>query len=311
MNIMKVLVTGGAGFIGSYIVEQLLRESYEVVIVDNLSTGDQSRVPKDISFYLINIESPELDAVFAKEKPDIVIHAAAQNDVATSLQHPVRDGEINILGTINILMNCHKYNVEKIIYSSSCAVYGDAPDKSIKELDEIAPFSFYGISKYVSELYIRVFYSLYGLKYTILRYANVYGPRQNTTGEGGVIAIFCNKLLKDERPVIYGLGQQTRDFIFVEDVASANIKAMTHGDQETLNISCNDKTSISELYGLLLSFFPTNPIPHYQEQRKGDILYSRLDNSKAKQLLNWCPNFSLRAGLAKTVNYYRHQLSGE
>lgn len=305
---MKALVTGGAGFIGSYIVEQLLKENYDVVIVDNLSTGDKSKVSENVSFYLINIESPQLENVFKKENPDIVIHAAAQINVTTSLQYPVRDGEINILGTINVLKNCQKYNVKKVIYSSSCAVYGDVEDISIKETYPIAPFSFYGISKYVSELYIRLFFSLYGLNYTILRYANVYGPRQSTTGEGGVVSIFFSKFMKNEPPIIYGLGNQTRDFIFVEDVASANIKAITLGDQETLNISCNDKTSISNLYEHISLFFTRHPLPQYQPPRKGDILFSRLDNSKAKNLLNWYPKKTLIEGLIITNQYHQQHL---
>lgn len=302
---MKVLVTGGAGFIGSYIVEQLQKESYEVVVVDNLSTGQRSFLPRNITCYLMNVQSPELEKVFAKEQPDIVIHAAAQVDVTASLQDPVYDSEVNILGTINVLENCHKYKVGKLIYSSSCAVYGDVKDCSIKETDVTKPCSFYGISKYVSEYYIDTFHSLYGLNYTILRYANVYGPRQNTLGEGGVISIFCNKILKGEPPTIYGFGNQTRDFVFVKDVASANVKAITSGHQEILNIGCNLKTSINELYHLLSSLSPNRLPPNYQQQRKGDILYSRLDNSKAKQILNWKPKYLLAEGLEKTMNYYR------
>ena len=309
---MKVLVTGGAGFIGSHIVEQLLQEGYQVVVVDNLSTGKKSFLPKDISFYSMDIQSLDLNQVFKKEKPEIVIHTAAQIDVNSSIKNPQNDASINILGTINLLNCCHEYKVRKIIYSSSCAVYGVPEDCSIKESFSISPLSFYGISKFVVELYMKVYHSLYDLNYTILRYANVYGPKQSTSGEGGVVSIFCKKILKKELPIIYGTGEQTRDFVFVKDVAEANIKAITKGKNQIINIGCNEKTSIKELYQLILSLNPSLSItqpPITHPTRQGDILHSRLDNTKAKQILKWEPNYTLREGLEDTLNYYRNEFS--
>ncbi|WP_240502807.1 NAD-dependent epimerase/dehydratase family protein [Priestia aryabhattai] len=309
---VKVLITGGAGFIGSHIVEKLLQEGYQVIVVDNLSTGNKSFLPKDIPLYTVDIQSSELHQVFKKEKPEIVIHAAAQVDVNSSINNPQNDASINILGTINLLNCCHKHKVQKIIYSSSCAVYGVTEDCSVNESFPISPLSFYGISKSVAELYMKAYHSLYNLNYTVLRYANVYGPKQSILGEGGVVSIFCKNILKKEDTIIYGNGQQTRDFVFVKDVAEANIRAITKGEQQIINIGCNKKTSIKELYQLLLSLNSilfTTQSPIYQPKRQGDILHSRLENTKAKIILNWEPNYTLREGLEETMNYYRNELS--
>ena len=304
---MKVLVTGGAGFIGSHIVEQLQKEGFQVVVVDNLSTSKRSFIPKDISFYAVDIRSPEMEKIFQNEKPEIVIHIAAHIDVNSSIKNPSNDAAINIQGTINLLTCCHKYNVKKVIYSSSCAVYGETGDRSITESFSINPLSFYGISKCAAELYINVYQSLYDIEFTILRYANVYGPRQSMTGEGGVVSIFCKKILKGEMPVIYGNGEQTRDFVFVKDVAAANVKAIENGNHEIINIGSNKKTSIKELYKLLSSLHSTNVSPIYQPARQGEILHCRLDNTKAKQTLQWEPNYSLKEGLEETLIYYRSE----
>ncbi|MFE4047065.1 MULTISPECIES: NAD-dependent epimerase/dehydratase family protein [unclassified Priestia] len=309
---MKVLVTGGAGFIGSHIVEQLLEEGYQVVIVDNFSTGKKSFLPRDIPFYKMDIQSTDLQQIFEEEKPEIVIHVAAQVDVNSSIKNPKNDASINILGTINLLNCCHKYKVKKIIYSSSSAVYGVTEDCSIKESFPVSPLSFYGISKSVAELYMKAYHSLYNLNYTVLRYANVYGPKQSISGEGGVVSIFCKKILKKEAPVIYGTGEQTRDFIFVKDVAKANIRAISKGKNQIINIGCNEKTSIKELYQLLLSLNPSLFItesPINEPIRSGDILHSRLDNTKAKQILNWEPHYTLKEGLEETMNYYRKEFT--
>ena len=187
---MKVLVTGGAGFIGSHVVELLIQSGYEPLVVDNLRSGKREHVPSNVCFIDLDISSPQIEDVFAREKPDVVIHLAAQVDVAYSIQNPVEDANQNILGTIRLLECCKKYDVKKFILSSSCAVYGEKDDCSILETFSIQPQSFYGISKYTSELYIQIFNILHNVPFTILRYANVYGPRQTSKGEGGVISIF-------------------------------------------------------------------------------------------------------------------------
>lgn len=227
---MKVLVTGGAGFIGSHVVDCLIESGHETVVVDNLATGKASHVHPKAKLYVTDIRSKELKEIVETEKPRVVIHQAAQVSVKRSVDEPLWDAEINILGTLNLLECCRAANVEKLIYASSAAVYGDPVYVGVDERHLIQPLSLYGVSKYTPELYIKVYHHLYGLNYTILRYANVYGPRQDSEGEGGVVSIFIDKLLKGEQPIIYGDGEQTRDFVYVTDVAQANVMALTRGD---------------------------------------------------------------------------------
>ncbi|MFC4799039.1 NAD-dependent epimerase/dehydratase family protein [Neobacillus sp. GCM10023253] len=301
---MKVLVTGGAGFIGSHVVQNLVKSGHDPVVADNLCTGSLEFVEKDVPFYKVDITTPQIETVFAKERPDAVIHLAAQVDVAYSIQDPAGDARQNILGTIQLLANSQRFDVKKFIFSSSCAVYGKQDDVSIEETFPIQPLSYYGISKYSSEMYIKAFNSLHQLPYTILRYANVYGPRQSTKGEGGVISIFAQKVLHGIPPFIYGDGEQTRDFVFVRDVAEANVLSLNSGTNETFNIGCNIKTSINELYQSISKLTSKNIQPIFMRARSGDILHSRLNNSKAKSLLDWEPNYDLHSGLTETLNYY-------
>lgn len=301
---MKVLITGGAGFIGSHLVDLLLKENYQPIIVDNFSTGQKKFIPKGVKVYELDLESPTLEEVFKKDRPSFVFHLAAQVDVNDSIKKPLFDARTNILGTINLLDCCQKYRVKKIIYSSSSAVYGECIS-SFVESSSISPLSFYGISKYVPELYLQAYSDLYGLEYTILRYANVYGPRQSASGEGGVISIFCKKFLDGEAPCIYGDGEQTRDFVFVKDIAKANVLAMASGTNDTFNISCNESTSINQLFSSLAKLTKSSDRPIYSATRKGDVRHSRLNNEKAKQRLCWVPDYSLETGLAETIAYYR------
>jgi UDP-glucose 4-epimerase len=306
---MKVLVTGGAGFIGSHIVELLLKQGYETLCCDNFSSGDRKHVPTGAKLYEVDLTSPELEQIFIKEAPDYVIHQAAQVKVALSLKDPFTDAANNIMGTVRLLMCCRKFAVKKIIYASSCAVYGEVGDCSISESFPIHPVSFYGLSKYTPEAYIRLFHELFGLSYTIVRYSNVYGPRQTSSGEGGVISIFSEKLLRGESPSIFGTGEQTRDFIYVKDVAAANITLLHRGDNEVFNISRNEKTSINQLFALMNSLANTSQTPNYLPARRGDIQYSRLDNTKSLQLLGWKPVYDLHAGLKETLTYYQEIMS--
>lgn len=305
---MNVLVTGGAGFIGSHIVDKLINEGLDVVVIDNLSTGKLENLNEKAKFYNLDITSKQLATVFEKEKIDVVIHQAAQTDVQKSLQDPISDSKVNINGTINLLKCCRKYNVRKIIYASSAAVYGKPEYLPIDEKHPIQPMSFYGISKFTPENYFRIYKELYGLNYTILRYSNIYGPRQDSKGEGGVIAIFIDKLLNEQTPIIFGDGEQTRDFLYVEDVAEANFRAIFKGDGEILNISTNTRISINQLYTELTSILHLDLKPHYREARLGDILHSSLNNQKAIQILNWQPKYTFSEGLLKTVSYYKSMM---
>jgi UDP-glucose 4-epimerase len=303
---MKVLVTGGAGFIGSHIVDKLVALGDEVVIVDNLSTGEESNINDKATFYNVDITDREaLEAVFEGEKPEYVIHHAAQIDVQQSLKNPAFDAQVNIVGTIHLLENCQKYGVKKIVYASSAAVYGTPEYLGVDEKHVVAPLSFYGISKFTPEFYIKTFASLCKMKYTILRYANVYGIRQDPKGEGGVVSIFVDKYLVNEVPTIFGDGEHTRDFIYVDDIVDANIAALTKGDGEVCNISCNKQTSINELVRTMNGLFGKDVQAVYAVERAGDIVHSYLDNSIAKEALQWTPNYSLEQGLRKTIDYYK------
>lgn len=305
---MNILVTGGAGFIGSHIVDKFITKGHFVIIVDNLSTGKLENVNDRAKFCYMDILSLELETVFQEENIDIVIHHAAQIDVQKSLKDPVFDSTVNINGTINLLECCRKYNVRKIIYASSAAVYGKPEYLPIDEKHPVRPTSFYGISKLTPENYLKVYKELYGLEYTILRYSNIFGPRQDVTGEGGVIAIFINKLLNGETPVIFGSGEQTRDFLYVEDVADANHKALYNGNGETINISTNTRISINQLYSELTKILKLNLKPQYSKIRPGDILHSSLDNEKAKKIINWQPKYKFIEGIEETIKYYKKRM---
>lgn len=303
---MKVLVTGGAGFIGSHIVDHLIKNKHEAVIIDNMSTGKEENINPSSVFYRVDImDYKSLEKVFNDEKPDYVIHHAAQINIQNSILDPTFDAEINIVGTINLLRCCVKFDTKKIIYASSAAVYGNPVYLGIDEEHPVKPLSFYGISKHTPEHYFEAFSDLYNLKFTILRYSNAYGIRQDPKGEGGVVSIFVDKLLTNKTPVIFGDGTQTRDFIYVEDIALANLAAIHSGDGEIVNISINQPTSLIELLKMMNEICGTSINPIHTEAKQGDIKTSYLINSKAKQILSWEPIYSLHEGLRLTMEYYR------
>lgn len=301
----KVLITGGAGFIGSHIADLLLEQGYDVIIIDNLSNGSTKYLDKKVKLYQIDINSKETEGIIKNERPDFLIHTAAQINVNKSMQNPTQDAIINVLGTIRLLEYAKKYNIKKFIFSSSAAVYGLTENTSIEEVHSVQPISFYGASKYASELYIKLYSELHKIPYTILRYANVFGPRQSSDGEGGVISIFCNSFLNQETPIIFGDGEQTRDFIYVKDVAKANLAALEQGDNEIFNIGTNNKISINDLFYLLAGLTNRDSTPIYQPSREGDIQYSYLNNNKAIHGLNWKPSYNLNKGLQETLMYYK------
>jgi UDP-glucose 4-epimerase len=296
----KVLVTGGCGFIGSHIVDLLLKKNYEVVIVDNLRTGKLDNInTEEVTFYDLDINSSNLEKVFKENSISYIIHQAAQVSVAESVKNMMEDLQINIVGTINLINFAKKYNTEKIIFASSAAVYGTPTYLPLDELHPVNPMSPYGLSKQAAESYLRISNELYGIKYTILRYANVYGPRQDAKGEGGVVAIFADKLKQKIVPEIHGDGTQTRDFIFVKDVAAANVACLTEGDNNTYNISTGTTISINELYKKMADIAKFEKGAIYVEARQADIKHSLLSNEKAIRELNWKPSVSLEVGLTE------------
>jgi UDP-glucose 4-epimerase len=295
-----ILVTGGAGFIGSHLVDVLIERGHQVIIVDNLSTGKKENINKKAKFYKIDICSPKIGEIFKKEKPEIVFHLAAQINVRKSIENPLKDAKTNILGSLNVLENCKKYKIKKIIFASSAGVYGEAKILPTSEDYPVNPDSPYRIAKLTVENYLKFYKKNFGLKFISLRFSNVYGPRQDSKGEAGVVAIFIEKLLRGEKPTIFGNGNQTRDFIFVEDAVSACLKAMEYkGEKEIFNIGTGIETSINELYEIISKLLRTKIKPKYAPEKPGDLKRSCLDISLAKRELKWRPKFDLEKGLRK------------
>lgn len=301
---MNIMVTGGAGFIGSHLVDLLIHYDHSVIVVDNLSSGNYYNLNKKCHFYKLDItQVDELEKVFMLHSIDVIYHLAAQTYVQASTTGPRLDARINILGTINVLECVKRYGVSKIIYSSSAAVYGTPNYLPIDENHPTSPESCYGISKLTPEHYIKVYSQMYDFEYTILRYANAYGPRQSAIGEGGVVSIFRDKLTKNEVPIIHGDGLQSRDFVYVKDIATANYAALNYGSNSTINISSNTQISIIELLREMCSYLKCSIQPVHVQNRIGDIKHSRLSNELAKDILTWEPQYDLRQGLNETFAF--------
>ncbi len=299
----KILVTGGAGFIGINLLEELL-PLHRLVVVDNLSTGKGGPILQDVHFYPMNILDEEFEKIVAQEKPEFIIHLAAQINVPESFVNPIFDLETNILGTLKVLEAAQKNGVQKIIYPSSAAVYGSPQFLPITEEHPIEPMSFYGISKHTPEHYIQTYFHSYGLDYTVLRFANVYGPWQEAGGEGGVIAVFTDNLLKSKPLSIFGDGEQTRDFVFVKDVAGAIMKSLSTGSHQILNIGSGRKVSVNQLFQQIKSLTQSSIEPQYLPNRPGDIRDSIFDIAKALKVLGWEPQTTLEQGLRLTMEWF-------
>ncbi|OVE34515.1 UDP-glucose 4-epimerase [Priestia aryabhattai] len=297
---MKAVVTGGAGFIGSHLVEELIRQDFNVHIIDNLISGKYDNIHPLATLHIEDICSDKAKQIILDEKPDVVFHLAAQADVSRSIQDPQYDADVNVQGTINLLEACRDASVNKFIFASTSAVYGNLQKELITEQDLTLPVSYYGLSKLTAESYVRLFHYLYGLQYTILRYGNVYGPRQTPKGEGGVVAVFLERLKKGLSFNIHGDGEQTRDFIYVKDIVQANIAAIEKGNQEIVHASTTKKTSVNDLLKNLEYIHGSNIDVVYTEGRPGDIKHSCLDSKKARQLLNWSSKVSVLEGLKET-----------
>ena len=306
---MNIMVTGGAGFIASHIADALIKKKHRVIIVDNLSNGKKENINPEAIFFKLDICNPSLEDVFRKRKIDIVIHHAAQIDVRKSVQDPVFDAKVNILGSLNILENCVRYKVKKIIFASTGgAIYGEVPGKPASELTMLRPLSPYGVAKSSIEYYIRYYEATYKLPFTILRYGNVYGDRQDPHGEAGVVAIFTKKMLDGDQPAIFGDGKQLRDYVYVGDVVRANLLAIRKGKNQILNIGTGKGTSVNVLYEKLTRLTAFNRKPAYLPARKGELQNSRIDPGKARKVLGWVPLVGIDRGLALTVEYFKNLL---
>ncbi len=303
---MRVCVTGGAGFIGSHLVDRLIALGHTVLVIDNLSTGVKEFVNSKATFVEIDVRDPKLEAVFAKFKPQVVFHEAAQTMVPASMENPKMDCDINLLGLINILEASRKHGVGHFLMPSSAAVYGDLNTLPLTEEMIGKPTSFYGLTKLTGEGYLRIYEQAFGLKTVCFRYSNVYGPRQGDGGEGGVISIFTRLINEGQGLTIFGDGEQTRDFIYVDDVVEANIKAMNHPEVTGVyNISTNTSTSVNELVGYFKSITNKDILVYYEEERTGDIRHSRLCNQKANVDFDFAATVDLERGLSDTISYFK------
>jgi len=303
---MKILVTGGAGFIGSHVAEAYLAAGHEVCVVDDLSTGFRHNVPKSARFYEVDIRGARLDEVFAAEKPEVVSHQAARANVRESFEKPLLYADVNILGSLNVLECCRKYGARKVIYASTGgAVYGEPQSLPATEEHPINPLDPYGASKHHVEHYLQIYKSIYGIDFTILRYPNVFGPRQDPFGEAGVVAIFCGKMLKGEQPMINGSGDQERDFVYAGDIAGANVLALERAGGEILNLGSGIPASVNRIFAELkgLTGFP-GPAA-YGPPKQGEVYRIFLNSDRAAEKLGWKPEISLREGLRRTVEYFR------
>jgi len=302
---LKVLVTGGAGFIGSHVVDALVAEGHQVLVVDDLSTGKKEHLNPKAAFYQLDIRSRELEDVFRKEKPDLVNHHAAHVDVRRSVADPGFDAEVNILGSLNLLENARRHGVSKFVYASTGgAIYGEPEYLPCDEEHPLNPLSPYGVSKLAVEKYLYVYGQTCGLRYVILRYPNVYGPRQDPFGEGGVVAIFASRMLRGEEVVINGSGEQVRDFLYVHDVVSANLLAQETLDGQIYNLGTGVGTSINQLFATMKSVTSYAQEPVHGPAKPGETFKIYLDATKARTELGWQPAVGLDDGLRATIASY-------
>ncbi|OGF99941.1 UDP-glucose 4-epimerase [Candidatus Gottesmanbacteria bacterium RBG_13_37_7] len=305
---MKILVTGGAGFIASHIVDTYIRLGHQVVVVDNLSTGKKEFINKKSTFYRADIrKKKDISRIINKEKPQVINHHAAQISVRVSVEDPSLDAQVNLLGLINLVEAGRLNGLEKIIFASSGGVvYGEA-DKipTPEDYYPLSPLSPYGVTKLASEYYLNYYHLIYGIPYIALRYSNVYGPRQNPHGEAGVVAIFIKKILRGLRPVINGNGRQTRDYIYVGDVARANVLALQTKKTGAFNIGTGVESDVLKIYSTIKELLQAKVKAVHGPAKKGEQLRSCLVTVKAQKVLDWQWGIELRRGISETVEYFK------
>ena len=308
---MKILVTGGAGFIGSHVVDAFLAAGHDVAVVDNLTTGDARWINPRARLHEVDLRSARLTRVFETERPEVVAHLAAQASVGRSVTDPAFDASVNIGGGVALLECCRRYGVKRVIYSSSGgAGYGDTDVIPTPESHPSLPISPYGITKVAVEQYVAAWIGIYGISGISLRYANIYGPRQNPQGEAGVIAIFCHRLLTGQVPIINGDGGQTRDYTYVEDVAAANVKALEHpAATGGVNICTGIETSVNDLYGALVRAAGSKIKAQHAPARPGEQRRSCLSPARAASALGWKPTVSLAEGLRRTFGFFKKEIA--
>lgn len=302
------MVTGGAGFIGSNIVDAYLAAGHDVFVLDDLSSGVVENLSSKANFFHMDIRDPQIEKVFVENQFDVVNHLAAQMDVRKSVADPVFDATVNVVGTLNVLENCLKHGVGKVVFSSTGgAIYGEQDYFPADEKHPTRPLSPYGIAKLAVEKYLFYYNAVHGIRYVVLRYANVFGPRQNPHGEAGVVAIFTNKLLKGEETVINGDGRQTRDYTYVGDVVRANVLALDYDKSDIFNIGTGKETDVNTIFRKLRDSVGIGADEKHGPAKAGEQMRSVIDYSKAKKLLGWEPQVGLDEGIDLTVKYFRQK----
>lgn len=305
---MRVLVTGGAGFIGSHIVDRMANDGHEAWIIDDLSTGKKENINREAQFIKMDIADPALVDVLASAGPEVVFHCAAQIDVRRSISDPIADARSNIIGTINLLEACRVWKTRRVIFSSSGGtIYGNVEEPATEDFPAL-PISPYGIGKLASEHYLRCYFEWHGLEYAVLRYANVYGPRQDPLGEAGVVAIFSKSMLSGSTPVLYGFGKMVRDYVYVGDAVEANVAAIEKGQGEIFNIGTGKPTTVKELYDIVAGLLSYDGKPEMRPAREGELQSSFLSCARGKQILGWEPRVDLKNGLNMTVDWFRERV---
>jgi UDP-glucose 4-epimerase len=307
---VNCLVTGGAGFIGSHIVDALLREGHRVSVVDNLSTGNRSQINADAQFFEMDLADPALGSLMAEGDFEVVYHLAAQTDVMTSVREPAADAQVNIVDAIKLLDLCRQHGVRKVIYSSTSALFGDPQSLPMDEDHPIAPLCPYAASKHTVEHYLDIYREIHGLSYTVLRYANAYGPRQDPHHEGGVLAIFAFKILTSAVPIIYGDGEQTRDYVHVEDLVRANLLCLEQGDNTCYNLGTGVETTVNELFAMLCDASGMVAEVKYAAERRGEMRRLSLASDRAKADFAWQPTVSLHEGIRSVLDYFKENDNG-
>jgi UDP-glucose 4-epimerase len=309
---VRILVTGGAGFIGSHVADRFVALGHEVAVLDDLSTGFERNLPRAARFYRVNLtDTAAVERCFAEFRPEVVDHHAAQVDVRRSVTDPVYDATVNILGGLQLLLASTRHGVRKFVYASTGgAIYGEGRTLPATEDHPVNPEAPYGASKHALEHYLYLWKLLHGLDYTVLRYPNVYGPRQNPHGEAGVNAIFIGLMLEGTRPRIFGTGEQVRDYLYVGDVVDANEIALTAGGGEMVNLGTGVGTSVNQIFRELQSILGFADEPIYEPARPGEVQRNYLDASRAREVLGWQPRVTFRAGLERTVEWTRQSGRG-
>jgi UDP-glucose 4-epimerase len=303
---LKLLVTGGAGFIGSHVADALIERGHDVVIVDSLLMGKRENVNPKAGFYLMDVRAKEIERMFEIEKFDAVFHLAAQMDVRKSVEDPMYDADVNVIGTLNVLRNCVRFGTKKVMFASTGgAVYGEQDAFPCDENHPTRPVSPYGVAKLCVEKYLFYFSTEFKLNYVALRFANVYGPRQNPHGEAGVVAIFTSKLLAGGQPVINGDGRQTRDYVYVGDVVQANLKALEYPQNDAFNVGTGVETDVNRIFGILNKSTGERARETHGPAKPGEQKRSVISYKKAKIKMNWEPKVGLEQGLKQTVEYFK------